>query len=255
MVHGNSLKYGLLLPVGIILLLNAIIFVFVVYRLFKNKLSKNKVDEKTQLASQLRIAASCCTLLGLTWIFGLLAVGETRLVFQYLFCIFNSLQGTFIFYFNILRQARTVEAWRGFLAGKGRAYSLTSSGSHSSHNTKSRSTNSKNFRLSSERDSVPLPEFTFPPSNSNRYSDQLEPAPLPEFTFPKPGSNKNSEQFEPTPLPEFTAPRTILSPEVSDDDLGSQASIIRTAGCHGSNLQLIAGTPASEIQFSSFVEG
>ncbi|XP_066913182.1 adhesion G-protein coupled receptor G2-like, partial [Clytia hemisphaerica] len=65
---------------------------------------------------------SCCTLLGLTWIFGLLAVGETRLVFQYLFCIFNSLQGAFIFYFNILRQTRTVEAWRGFLAGKGRAY-------------------------------------------------------------------------------------------------------------------------------------
>uniref|UniRef100_A0A7M5XHC6 Uncharacterized protein n=2 Tax=Clytia hemisphaerica TaxID=252671 RepID=A0A7M5XHC6_9CNID len=249
MVHGNSLKYGLLLPVGIILFLNSIIFLFVVYRLFKNKLSKHKVDDKAQLASQLRIAVSCCTLLGLTWIFGLLAVGETRLVFQYLFCIFNSLQGAFIFYFNILRQTRTVEAWRGFLAGKGRAYNLTSSGSHSSHNTKSRSTNSKNFRLSSERDSVPLPEFTFPSNNSNRYSDQIGPSSLPEFRSPK-----LAEKYEPPPLPEFTAPRTILSPDVSDDELGSQASIIRSASGHDNVPQLFAGTPASEIHFTSFVE-
>ncbi|CAB4006858.1 adhesion G- coupled receptor G6-like [Paramuricea clavata] len=36
-------------------------------------------------------------LLGLTWIFGILAINDAKLAFQYLFCIFNSLQGFVVF--------------------------------------------------------------------------------------------------------------------------------------------------------------
>lgn len=42
-------------------------------------------------------------LLGLTWIFGILTVTDAGLVFQYLFTIFNSLQGLFIFLFHVVR--------------------------------------------------------------------------------------------------------------------------------------------------------
>lgn len=41
-------------------------------------------------------------LLGLTWAFGLMVVHKHLLVFEYLFALFNSLQGFFIFLFHCL---------------------------------------------------------------------------------------------------------------------------------------------------------
>ena len=42
-------------------------------------------------------------LLGLIWAFGILAIGDTKMIFQYLFCFFNSFQGLFVFiFFGIL---------------------------------------------------------------------------------------------------------------------------------------------------------
>ncbi|KAG7265435.1 hypothetical protein CRUP_038706 [Coryphaenoides rupestris] len=48
------------------------------------------------------IALLC--LLGLTWAFGLMYVNESTLVMAYLFTIFNSLQGMFIFIFHCVRK-------------------------------------------------------------------------------------------------------------------------------------------------------
>ena len=47
--------------------------------------------------------------LGLTWLFGAVAIGDAKLVFQYLFTIFNSMQGllVFIFYCVLSVQTRT----------------------------------------------------------------------------------------------------------------------------------------------------
>ncbi|EDO29167.1 predicted protein, partial [Nematostella vectensis] len=41
-------------------------------------------------------------LLGLTWVFGLMAVDEKTIAFQYIFAILNSLQGLFIFAFHCI---------------------------------------------------------------------------------------------------------------------------------------------------------
>lgn len=41
-------------------------------------------------------------LLGITWIFGVMALGSQTIVFQYLFALCNSLQGLFIFIFHCL---------------------------------------------------------------------------------------------------------------------------------------------------------
>lgn len=50
------------------------------------------------------IALLC--LLGLTWAFGLMYVNESTVVMAYLFTIFNSLQGMFIFIFHCVLQKK-----------------------------------------------------------------------------------------------------------------------------------------------------
>lgn len=52
---------------------------------------------------------SCC--LGLTWIFGYLAIEEARLLFQYLFTIFSSMQGFFIFILLVARRRQVRDQW------------------------------------------------------------------------------------------------------------------------------------------------
>ena len=51
--------------------------------------------------------------LGLTWVFGFFAIEDARIVFQYLFCIFNALQGFLIFIFHNLREPAVRRAWMG----------------------------------------------------------------------------------------------------------------------------------------------
>jgi len=43
---------------------------------------------------------------GLTWIFGYLAIDDARLVFQYLFCITNAFQGLVIFILHNIRDTK-----------------------------------------------------------------------------------------------------------------------------------------------------
>ncbi len=47
-------------------------------------------------------------LLGLTWVFGLLSVNSSTIVFAWLFSIFNSLQGLFVFIFHVLRSEKVL---------------------------------------------------------------------------------------------------------------------------------------------------
>ena len=48
---------------------------------------------------------------GLTWVFAILAVADARIPFQYLFCIFNSIQGFLIFIFHVIRERSVRESW------------------------------------------------------------------------------------------------------------------------------------------------
>ncbi|XP_066465857.1 adhesion G-protein coupled receptor D1 [Tiliqua scincoides] len=62
-------------------------------------------------------------ILGSSWIFGILAVNDHALVFQYMFAIFNSLQGFFIFLFHCLLNSEVRAAFKH----KTKVWSLTSS--------------------------------------------------------------------------------------------------------------------------------
>ncbi|XP_053136073.1 adhesion G-protein coupled receptor D1 isoform X2 [Hemicordylus capensis] len=62
-------------------------------------------------------------ILGSSWIFGVLAINDKALVFQYMFAIFNSLQGFFIFLFHCLLNSEVRAAFKH----KTKVWSLTSS--------------------------------------------------------------------------------------------------------------------------------
>ena len=48
---------------------------------------------------------------GLTWLFAFFAIDGAAIVMQFLFCIFNSLQGFFIFIFLNIREKPVRQAW------------------------------------------------------------------------------------------------------------------------------------------------
>lgn len=64
---------------------------------------------------QIKGAFTVMVLLGVTWVFGAFAVGEAKLVFQYVFCISNSLQGFLIFVIRCLSYPDARKAWWHFL--------------------------------------------------------------------------------------------------------------------------------------------
>ncbi|XP_027016819.2 adhesion G-protein coupled receptor D1 isoform X7 [Tachysurus fulvidraco] len=62
-------------------------------------------------------------ILGISWIFGVLAVNNQSFLFQYMFAVFNSLQGFFIFLFHCLLNSEVRAAFKH----KTKVWSLTSS--------------------------------------------------------------------------------------------------------------------------------
>ncbi|XP_067132700.1 adhesion G protein-coupled receptor L4-like isoform X1 [Centruroides vittatus] len=101
-------------PSCVILLANLIVFVMVTKVLFTPRMTTSihmNRNGYTVTAAQVRGAFTVMVLLGVTWIFGAFAVGEAKLVFQYLFCIANSLQGFLIFIVRCLHYHEARNAW------------------------------------------------------------------------------------------------------------------------------------------------
>ncbi|XP_035660035.1 adhesion G protein-coupled receptor L3-like isoform X1 [Branchiostoma floridae] len=123
------LQYAFLLPAGLILLFNVVVFSIVMYKLLKREkkqkkltgAKKNEADHQWVLR-HLRRAFSIMVLFGLTWLFGFFFViddNTARTVFAYLFCIFNTLQGLFIFLFHCVMR-EDVQKWRKEFLCKGK---------------------------------------------------------------------------------------------------------------------------------------
>ncbi|XP_064407205.1 adhesion G protein-coupled receptor L3-like isoform X2 [Halichondria panicea] len=78
-----------------------------VYNLRKSTVQQTGIKESLQLFSQLfKTTVILLPILGLTWVFGLLSVNSSTIVFAWLFSIFNSLQGLFVFIFHVLRSEK-----------------------------------------------------------------------------------------------------------------------------------------------------
>ena len=114
----NAFYFSHLLFLAIVVVINTIIFGLIMHRLTcgrkTKRLSRNKREETLK---RVQNAISISLLLGLTWVFGLLSLfPNSSLVLQFLFCIFNSLQGLLIFVMFCVRQEEVVATWKEWIS-------------------------------------------------------------------------------------------------------------------------------------------
>ncbi|XP_064607201.1 adhesion G-protein coupled receptor G2-like isoform X2 [Liolophura sinensis] len=111
--HANvGLYYGTYIgPVCVALTCNLVVFIILLRVLLKPRFD-NTLGKRTVTGAQVRGVMSVLVLLGISWIFGAVAIGEAKLVLQYLFVITTSLQGFCIFIFRCLRNFEARAAWR-----------------------------------------------------------------------------------------------------------------------------------------------
>ncbi|XP_070595721.1 adhesion G protein-coupled receptor E5 isoform X2 [Erythrolamprus reginae] len=90
-------------PVSFIILVNAVVFLITVWRLSEKfaDINPDLTKLKKQRVLTITAIAQLC-ILGITWIFGMFQFSNQTLVMSYLFTIFNSLQGLFIFLLHCL---------------------------------------------------------------------------------------------------------------------------------------------------------
>ncbi|XP_022088888.1 uncharacterized protein LOC110978300 isoform X2 [Acanthaster planci] len=94
------LYLSLLVPIGLILIHNIVIFVLVMRSLLKVK----EVSRSQQISKRLQNAVGISALMGLTWCFGFLAIEGATFTFQLIFCVANSLQGVIVFIMFCVRR-------------------------------------------------------------------------------------------------------------------------------------------------------
>lgn len=75
-------------------------------------------------------------LLGLTWVFGIMAINRNTTAFQYLFAILNSLQGLFIFAFHCIGNTEVRHAYKRLHEKRTLAKSLPEHSLSTSHHSR-----------------------------------------------------------------------------------------------------------------------
>ncbi|CAL1541098.1 unnamed protein product [Lymnaea stagnalis] len=132
-------------PVLLVFLVNLIILIVVIKVMQTSHWMKEK-KKRSRVMSVIRSICVLFPLMGLTWIFGVLSVNHDTVVFQYLFAIFNSLQGLFIFIFHCLLHYQIRD---GFKAMKNQRKSVVTSMRTSTTDTGRRTSNSTSFKAKS----------------------------------------------------------------------------------------------------------
>ncbi|XP_068711772.1 adhesion G protein-coupled receptor L4-like [Montipora foliosa] len=93
----SGVKWSFIGPVCSVLIINFLVLVLVLRRMTGTQMFRRR-NELQRLRLTVRASLVMLPVLGLSWSFGLLALNQGTLVFQYLFVGFNSLQGCFIFF-------------------------------------------------------------------------------------------------------------------------------------------------------------
>ncbi|XP_077870146.1 adhesion G protein-coupled receptor L2-like [Saccoglossus kowalevskii] len=97
---GSGLIWAFVGPALAVLMINIIILMVVMRIVIVSAKTASEKKEHTYIRTAVRSALFLLPILGITWVFGLFAVNEHAIVFQYLFAVFNSLQGLFVFLFQ-----------------------------------------------------------------------------------------------------------------------------------------------------------
>ncbi|KAF0887379.1 AGRG2 protein, partial [Crocuta crocuta] len=99
----------------VIFLLNFSMFIVVLVQLCRIKKKKQLGAQRKTSIQDLRSVAGLTFLLGITWGFAFFAWGPVNVTFMYLFAIFNTLQGFFIFIFYCVAKENVRKQWRRYL--------------------------------------------------------------------------------------------------------------------------------------------
>ncbi|XP_063414553.1 adhesion G-protein coupled receptor D1-like [Mytilus trossulus] len=95
----SNLIWAFIGPALLVILINFVIIVLTVHKMMTTKgLARKTLEEKSRIGFK-----SICVILplfGVTWVLGAFSVNEDLVMFQYLFAIFNSLQGLLICLFH-----------------------------------------------------------------------------------------------------------------------------------------------------------
>ncbi|XP_006891730.1 PREDICTED: G-protein coupled receptor 126 isoform X2 [Elephantulus edwardii] len=167
---------------GVMFFLNVAMFIVVMVQICGRNGKRSNRTLKEEVLRNLRSVVSLTFLLGMTWGFAFFAWGPLNLPFTYLFAIFNSLQGLFIFIFHCAMKENVQKQWRRHLCcgrfrladnsdwsktatniikkssdNLGKSLSSSSIGSSSTYLTsKSKSSSTTYFKRNSHTDSTSL---------------------------------------------------------------------------------------------------
>ncbi|RVE61761.1 hypothetical protein OJAV_G00175760 [Oryzias javanicus] len=129
----NHFIWSFIGPVALIIFVNVIFLVVTMYRMVKHSTSMKPDSSRLGgIRSWVLGAFALLCLLGLTWSFCLFFLNDSSIVMAYLFTIFNTLQGMFIFIFHCLLQKKVRKEYSKCFRQSHCCGALPSEGSHSS---------------------------------------------------------------------------------------------------------------------------
>ncbi|XP_061588393.1 adhesion G protein-coupled receptor L2-like isoform X4 [Cololabis saira] len=129
----NHFIWSFIGPVTIIVIVNVIFLVVTMYKMVKHSTSMKPDSSRLGgIRSWVLGAFALLSLMVLTWTFGLFFVNESSIVMAYLFTIFNTLQGMFIFIFHCLLQKKVRKEYSKCFRQSQCCGALPVEGSHSS---------------------------------------------------------------------------------------------------------------------------
>ncbi|XP_051020591.1 adhesion G-protein coupled receptor G6 [Acomys russatus] len=167
---------------GVMFFLNVAMFIVVMVQICGRNGKRSNRTLREEVLRNLRSVVSLTFLLGMTWGFAFFAWGPLNIPFMYLFSIFNSLQGLFIFIFHCAMKENVQKQWRRHLCcgrfrladnsdwsktatniikkssdNLGKSLSSSSIGSNSTYLTsKSKSSSNTYFKRNSHSDSTSM---------------------------------------------------------------------------------------------------
>ncbi|XP_057188999.1 adhesion G protein-coupled receptor L2-like isoform X6 [Triplophysa rosa] len=130
----NHFIWSFIGPVTFVIMLNLIFLVVTMYKMVKHSTSMKPDSSRLEnIRSWVLGAFALLCLLGLTWSFGLFFLNDSSILMAYLFTIFNTLQGMFIFIFHCLLQKKVRKEYSKCFRQSQCCGGLPSEGPHSSN--------------------------------------------------------------------------------------------------------------------------
>ncbi|RZC39090.1 7tm 2 domain containing protein [Asbolus verrucosus] len=108
---GIYFKLGLLMPMGVILTINLIIYILIIKALNTTSFSVRKHTLGKSCSKQKSVIL-LFFMMGITWIFGFLVAFTDSIVFAYLFCTTATCHGFVMFVYYVLDATNTKQLWR-----------------------------------------------------------------------------------------------------------------------------------------------